>query len=122
VPLLADRRKAEGRVVATGGGIVLNADNVILMKKSGSIIWLKVGLVTIKARMRQDKDSPDFRPALTHNDSISEIEETLHSREAIYKDAMDFFVDTDEYDVRVVTDIIIEKLKGISPELFGAHK
>ena len=103
----------DGQVVATGGGIVLNDDNVMLMKKSGRSIWLKAGLETIKARMLQDKDTRAFRPALTLNDSISEIEETLHSREPLYKNAMDFFVDTDDQDIRVITAIIIEKLKTL---------
>ncbi len=104
------------QVVATGGGVVLNEDNVMLMKKSGRIIWLKATAETIKARMLQDKDTQDFRPALTLNGSISEIEETLHSRESLYKSAMDFFVDTDDRDIRVITDIIIEKLREIEPK------
>jgi len=107
---------SDEQVVATGGGVVLNEDNVMLMKKSGTIIWLKATAETIKVRMLQDKDTRDFRPALTLNGSISEIEETLHSRESLYKSAMDFFVDTDDCDIRVITDSIIEKLKTLDPK------
>ncbi len=107
---------SDEQVVATGGGVVLNEDNVMLMKKSGTIIWLKATAETIKVRMLQDKDTRDFRPALTLNGSISEIEETLHSRESLYKTAMDFFVDTDDRDIRVITDIIIERLRVIEPK------
>jgi shikimate kinase len=107
---------SDEQVVATGGGVVLNEDNVMLMKKSGTIIWLKATAETIKVRMLQDKDTRDFRPALTLNGSISEIEETLHSRESLYKSAMDFFVDTDDRDIRVITDVIIEKLRVIEPK------
>jgi len=107
---------SDEQVVATGGGVVLNEDNVMLMKKSGTIIWLKATAETIKVRMLQDKDTRDFRPALTLNGSISEIEETLHSRESLYKSAMDFFVDTDDRDIRVITDIIIEKLRTLDPK------
>ena len=108
--------QTDGRVVATGGGVVLNNAHVMLMKKSGRIIWLKAGFETIKARMLQDKDTRDFRPALTLDGSISEIEETLHSRESLYKSAMDFFVDTDDRDIRVITDIILKKLMEIEPK------
>jgi shikimate kinase len=101
--------------VATGGGVVLNEDNVMLMKKSGRIIWLKATAESIKARMLQDKDTQDFRPALTLDSNISEIEETLHSRESLYKKAMDFFVDTDDRAIRVITDVIIKKLKALDP-------
>ena len=100
-----------GQVVATGGGIVLNDDNVILMQKSGKIIWLRAKLETIKTRMLQDKDTQAFRPALALNDSISEIEETLQSREPLYQKAMDFLVDTDDRDIRAITGIIVEKIR-----------
>jgi len=103
-----------GQVVATGGGIVLNDENVMCMKKSGRIIWLRARLETITARMLKDKDSREFRPALTLDDSISEIEESVHSREPIYDNAMDFFVDTDDLTIRAITDIIIEKLKAMN--------
>ena len=103
-----------GQVVATGGGIVLNDENVMCMKKSGRIIWLRARLETITARMLKDKDSREFRPALTLDDSISEIQESVHSREPIYDNAMDFFVDTDDLTIRAITDIIIEKLKAMN--------
>jgi len=105
-----------GQVVATGGGSILNDDNVILMQKSGKIIWLRAKLETIKARMLQDKDTLAFRPALTVNDSISEIEETLQSRKPLYQKAMDLFVDTDDNDIREVTEIILEKIRTMYPK------
>ncbi len=105
-----------GQIVATGGGIVLNDENVMCMKNSGKIIWLRAKRETIKARMLQDMDTLGFRPALTLHDSISEIEETLQSREPLYKRAMDFFVDTDENDVRGVTESILEKIRALDPE------
>jgi shikimate kinase len=113
---------SKGQVVATGGGIILNDKNVTLMKKSGKIIWLKAQKETIKNRMLQDKDTQDFRPALTLDNSIMEIEETLHSREPLYQNAMDLFVDTDDHDIRAIAKIIIEKLRALQPELFEAHK
>jgi shikimate kinase len=103
---------ASRQVVATGGGIVLSERNVARMRQSGKIIWLKARHETIKTRMQEDDTSQDFRPALTLNDSLSEIEETLHAREPFYQKAMDFFVDTDENDIRSITNIIIEKLVG----------
>jgi shikimate kinase len=113
---------SKGQVVAIGGGIILNDKNVTLMKKSGKIIWLKAQKETIKNRMVQDKDTQDFRPALTLDNSIMEIEETLHSREPLYQNAMDLFVDTDDHDIRAIAKIIIEKLRALQPELFEAHK
>ena len=100
------------RVVATGGGIVLDADNVKLMKKSGRIIWLRASSETIKARMLQDQASETLRPALTSTDSISEIEETLAERAPLYQRVMDFSVDTDHRGVDEICDFIIGRLKA----------
>ena len=98
------------RVVATGGGIVLDSDNVELMQRSGRIIWLRASPQTIKARMVQDRDSKAFRPALTSKDHLLEIEETLIERQPLYKQAMDFSVDTDNVRLDVIVDFIIKTL------------
>ena len=98
------------QVVATGGGIVLDEQNVKIMRENGNIIWLRAEYETIKNRMLQDQNSMDFRPALTLNDSLSEIEETLQLREPLYKNAMDFNINTDEHDVSAIAKNIAEKL------------
>ena len=99
------------QVVATGGGIVLDADNVNLMKGSGRIIWLKATADIIKTRMKKDQDSVTFRPALTSTDSISEIEETLAKRAPLYQHAMDFSVETDHRGVDEICEVIIGNFK-----------
>ena len=101
------------QVVATGGGIVLDAANVELMKEGGKIIWLKAAPDTIKSRMVQDQASQGFRPALTSKDSISEIEETLAAREPLYRQAMDFAVDTDHRAIDDICDAIVGNLKAM---------
>ncbi|MGB5750323.1 MAG: shikimate kinase [Desulfobacterales bacterium] len=113
---------SKSQVVATGGGIVLDDENVMLMRQSGRIVWLRAGIETIKARMREDKDSRDFRPALTLDNNILEIEESLQSREHIYHRAMDFFVDTDDHDIGAIAEFIIERLKALNPELLETHR
>ena len=106
------------RIVATGGGVVLNAANVAIMKKSGRLVWLRAEPATIKARMTRDQDTEAFRPALTSKDSFSEIEETLIKRYPFYKQAMDFFVDTDNVGLDVIVDSILENLKRLDPGSF----
>jgi len=101
------------RVVATGGGIVLDTDNVRLMKKNGRIIWLRASSETIKARMIQDQASEAIRPALSSTDSISEIKETLAKREPLYKYAMDFSVNTEHRGVDEICEVIMENLKAM---------
>lgn len=39
--VLKDLTGRKNRIIATGGGIVLNPENIRLMRKSGRVIWLK---------------------------------------------------------------------------------
>ncbi len=106
------------RVVATGGGVVLAEANVNLMKKNGKIVWLKALSETIESRMMLDQDTAAFRPSLTSKDSISEIEETLLERDPLYRQAMDFYVKTDERRVDEICDEIVERLTSFYAESF----
>lgn len=99
-----------GFVVATGGGAVLDKENVDLMKSSGTLIWLRASTETIKKRMFKDPATKDFRPPLTSKGSIDEIEETVTSRNPYYKEAMDFYVDTDSKSISEICDSIIKEL------------
>ena len=98
------------QVVATGGGVVLNAANVIQMKKSGKLIWLTALPETIEKRMMGDQNTSAFRPSLTARDSLSEIKETMIEREPLYRQAMDFCVQTDDRRIDEICGIIMQKL------------
>ena len=102
----------DNQVVATGGGIVLDEENVRRMKESGVLVWLRADIKTIEKRIINDNTSRDFRPALTSKGSFEEIQETLFIRNPYYERAMDFFVDTDFMDMDAICDTIIQKIKG----------
>ena len=106
----------DNQVVATGGGAVLDEDNVKRMKGSGVLVWLKANINTIEKRIIEDNTTQDFRPALTSKGSVAEIQETLLTRNPFYEKAMDFFVDTDFMDIEAVCDTIIQKIKGVELE------
>jgi len=98
------------QVVATGGGVVLNEANVNLMKKNGRTVWLKALPETIKSRMMLDQDTEAFRPSLTSKNSFSEIEETLLERDLLYRQAMDFCVETDDRRIDEICETIVRQL------------
>lgn len=103
----------DNQVVATGGGVVLDEENVKRMKDSGVLVWLRADIKTIEKRIMEDNTTQDFRPALTSKGSVEEIQETLFVRNPYYEKAMDFVVDTDLMDIETVCDTIIRKIKGI---------
>lgn len=101
---------ADRQVVATGGGVVLDADNVAAMQANGTVIWLSATAETIQKRMLQDKNTGDFRPALTDKGKMAEIEDMLLERNSYYEDASDFIIHTDGIAVNEIAQTIIEKL------------
>ena len=103
----------DNQVVATGGGAVLDEENVKRMKDSGVLVWLKADIETIEKRIIEDHTTQDFRPALTSKGSVEEIRETLLARNPFYERAMDIFVDTDSMDIDAVCEMIIQNLNKI---------
>ena len=99
------------QVVATGGGVVLDADNVEAMRTSGIIIGLGATAETIQERMLQDENTRALRPALTDKGPLAEIEDLLSERSPYYERASDFFIHTDGIPVVEITQTIIQKLK-----------
>ena len=102
--------KNDRQVVATGGGVVLDADNIKAMKNSGTVVWLGANAATIQKRMRQDKNTADFRPALTDKGQMAEIEDMLLQRKPYYESASDIFIHTDDVPIDEITRKILEKL------------
>ena len=109
------------RVVATGGGVILNDANVMLMKNKGRIVWLKAVPETIKTRMLLDQNTEEYRPSLTSKDLFAEIEETLIERNPIYSRAMELFVDTDDKQIDEICEIIIRQLVESKQGFNAAH-
>ncbi len=100
-------------VIATGGGVVLNEENIRLLKKNGWIVWLKARPETIKKRMITDTSTNSRRPALKGGSSTDEVEQVLKERAPLYEKACDFFIDTDNLSPDKLCDIIVEKFKRI---------
>ena len=104
------------QIVATGGGVVLDKANIKAMKTSGMVIWLGATAETIQKRMLQDKNTGNFRPALTEKGRMEEIEDMLLKRNPYYESAGDFSIHTDDVPVDEITQKIIKKLNESSSD------
>lgn len=98
-------------VVATGGGVVLDRDNVEHMKKTGIVVWLRAAPLTIKERIKKDHGTKDFRPALSVKGTIDEIENILSLRNHFYEDSADMHIDTDYLDINDACRDIMKKIR-----------
>ena len=101
--------RQERRVIATGGGAVIDPANVAAMRKSGRVVWLKARPETIRARMTADDETDILRPSLTQTGLYEEIENVLSERAAGYGGAADFSIDTDQ---RTIVEIVYEIVRA----------
>jgi shikimate kinase len=104
--------KEDHLIIAPGGGVVLDADNVNALKRNGLIIWLKADQQTLLKRIQKDQGSSTRRPTLTGKGTLEEIEETISEREPFYEKASEVQIDTSMMDVEAVVKDILTVLKG----------
>lgn len=107
---------SDSKVIATGGGVVLDKKNLAAMEESaGTVIWLRASADTILRRMSGDIATPGLRPSLTGNSLEQEVVETLAFRDPLYRGAADLVVNTDLHDPAETATIIQKTLdkKGV---------
>lgn len=114
--LLQEIARQSGRVVSTGGGVVLDAENVSAMRRSGRVVWLRAAAKTLRERLQADEGTPDNRPALNAAIPLDEeIRSTLSERTPLYRQAMDVSVATDGRPVEDICRVISELLNAAAP-------
>jgi len=86
------------QVVDTGGGVVLNSENIKTMKDNGIVVCLWSDPQVIYERTKKY----DVRPLLNVDDPAGRIRELLDRRRPFYEQA-DLHVDTTDLDVRSIT-------------------
>ena len=98
-------------VVATGGGVWLDADNRAALCHEGFIVGLEARLDTILARhAATEMGRPDARPLLAGGDPIVRIQQLKAQRQPFYA-LVDATVHTDETPVDAVVDEILDALR-----------
>ncbi len=95
-------------IIATGGGVVQDEQNVANLKRNGLFIWTSASLDTIQARMKRDLAHTGQRPSLTGCDPIAEVEGVLAERLPVYRRLADFSVDTSRTSIDETVEQIID--------------
>ncbi|MEN6347971.1 MAG: shikimate kinase [Syntrophomonas sp.] len=98
-------------VIATGGGVVLDEENIQLLRESGLLICLEASPVDILARVNRKKGS---RPLLKKNTTVEDIEEMLRAREPLYS-CTNYRVSTTDKDLYSVVNEILKIVKQAYP-------
>ena len=99
------------QVIATGGGIVENPENINLLKKNGVVFYLKASVDELYSRVNRAYQGS--RPMLNHPNPKHRLKELMGRRERFYKSA-DFEIDTENKELVQIVDEIIEKYGKIT--------
>lgn len=110
--LVARYRNTRGLVLATGGGVVLDPDNVAALRENGIIIWLRADSAAIQARLAQDQPRDANRPSLTGEDAIREAAAVAEQRAPLYQAAAQISIDTTRRSVAQVVKLVLEALNS----------
>jgi shikimate kinase len=108
--------RMDDRVIATGGGVILNSENIKSLKANGWFAWLKTGPRVLEKRMRKAQKNGSTRPSLSGADPVDEIGRVLEERAPSYAEAADFVVDTEPLSPEEVAEEIgnaFEKSRGV---------
>ena len=110
--LVTRYREARGQVLATGGGVVLDPDNVAALRENGILIWLTADPAAIQTRLAQDQPRDANRPSLTGGDTIREVLAVLETRAPLYQAAAQISIDTTHRSVAQVVKLVLAALKS----------
>lgn len=104
VKKLANKKRL---VIATGGGVVLDEENVKILKKNGTFVLLTTDPNVILERVSRR----NTRPLLAKGKTMDNILNLLKEREPYYKKCADLIVDTSSTSLDDTAEQVIKKIK-----------
>lgn len=110
--LVARFAVCQGQVLAPGGGVILDPDNVRLLREHGIVIWLTADPAAIQARLAQDQPRDASRPSLTGSDTIQEVAAVLQTRQPLYQAAAHLIIDTAGLTIPQVVERVLAAVKS----------
>jgi shikimate kinase len=117
--LVARYHRRRGQVLATGGGVILDPENVGKLKENGVLVWLKADPQTIRKRLAQDLEQVSNRPSLTPDDYLAEVERVLTERQCLYRKAADLEFDTNGLGISQIADLILAATRSLGIAAHG---
>lgn len=104
--VIADLTGLDDVVVATGGGVVLDAANRERLAATGTVVYLETDLDTLVRRTRSTK----VRPLLATDDPRAVFERLMEARRPLYEQLADLRIETTGRQVRAVAADVAQRL------------
>jgi len=83
--------EAHDSIIDCGGGVVLDENNMILLKREGRCVLLTASLSAIIRRIKKDRNRPSLKEGLSFEEEQKKI---LSDRHGKYHSSADFICDT----------------------------
>lgn len=96
-----------GKIVATGGGIVLSVANRELMYKTGVSFYLVSDAALLTGRLLRDRNTAQ-RPSLTGLALHDEVAQVMSEREPLYMASMDHLLQANRGVDELVDDVLVD--------------
>jgi shikimate kinase len=113
--ILSDLLHYGDRVIAAGGGAILDPDTRREFRAAGPVVWLQADVNTIAQRLAADASTAASRPSLTAAGGIEEIRTVLAAREPLYRETATIVVETTGKSVDAIVGEIVAALPVSKP-------
>lgn len=100
--------KKQDGIISVGGGLPVKHENRQLLKKLGTVFYLRVSAPTVCKRLADD----NTRPLLQGEEPEKKVYELLKKRAPVYEAAADVIIDVDNKSLDEIVDEIIINLEG----------
>ena len=94
-------------VLSTGGGAVLRENNRLRLRARCRVIYLRSSPEEVFRRLRHDRN----RPLLQVADPLQRLKDLFSARDALYREAAHFVIDTGRPSVATLVNMIVMQLE-----------
>jgi shikimate kinase len=95
------------RIIATGGGVVINPENRARLRRLGYVIWLRAPAKTVLARTSRSHD----RPLLHTEKPLERIQSMLAERMPLYEETAHLEIETSDLSADEIATGILESAR-----------
>lgn len=96
----------KNKVISTGGGVIIREENVEILRKIGTVVYLNTSINQLMMNLEGDTK----RPLLQGTDVKEKVTNLLRTREPIYFEAANMIIQTEGKSIEEVASEIIELL------------
>lgn len=100
--LLQLEQTVNNRVISVGGGTPVKEENRTILKRLGTVVYLRIRPDTVYERLKKDTT----RPLLQGEDPKGKIYQLMESRKEAYESCADVILDVDELSIEEILNEI----------------